>query len=49
VRSVTTDIEQLTNFMMKNDEGNYQLDLINENPDKHPNYFMSLKRKEFNL
>ena len=44
-----TSIEDLSDMIMDSDEGKYQLDLIEREPEKHRNYFKFKKTNDFNL
>jgi hypothetical protein len=46
---VANSIEELAEKFMRNDEGRYQLDLIEKDPENHKNYFKQKKIKKFNL
>ena len=42
-------ISELSDIFMKNDEGSYQLDLIEEEPENHPNYMRNKKIDDYDI
>ena len=42
-------IKTLSDKIMKNDEGSYQIDIIESEPEKHPIYMKNKIKKDFNI